>query len=451
VNILKFGGTSVADPQALRRSITIIEQQQQQANTPVLVVVSAAGGVTNALLAIADATTDATLSANQAVIEAKQAAFIAELADFPDLQASLQQAYQPLLDELLTAQACRGAQRDRLISLGERFSAQTTVHYLRAAQVHAAHVAATDMLVTDHNFGHAEPDTFATQVNTKQVLAQTQAEQNTNIFVTEGFVGATPEGEITTLGRGGSDYSAALYAEAVDAGEVQIWTDVKGLYTTDPRLVPQAQPLSELSFSQAAELATFGAKVLHPKTLWPAMRQDIPVFIGSTLDPSGGTYIRRETTSQAPYSALALRSNQTLLKITSPDMLYSYGFLAKTFAILADHRISVDLVTTSEISVALTLDQRGSEQALSEQVLKELSALGKVEIVQSLALVAIVGANLNTQPEVAATVFNALGDVNVRLICHGASPHNLCVLVDEAQGVQAIQKLHQRLFPNLHA
>src|SRR5690606_34209414 len=181
-----------------------------------------------------------------------------------------------------------------------------------------------------------------------------------------------PEGVITTLGRGGSDYSAALLAEAADAKRVEIWTDVKGLYTTDPRLVPEAQPLAELAFAEAAELATFGAKVLHPKTLWPAMRADIPVFVGSTLDNQGGTLIRRQVNSKHAYSALALRKNQTLLKITSPDMLYSYGFLAKTFAILAEHKISVDLVTTSEISVALTLDERGSEQALSEQVLKPL-------------------------------------------------------------------------------
>jgi len=266
-------------------------------------------------------------------------------------------------------------------------------------------------------------------------------------------VGSDNDGYTTTLGRGGSDYSAALLAEAADATMVEIWTDVKGLYTTDPRLVEQAQPIAELAFAEAAELATFGAKVLHPKTLWPAMRANIPVFIGSTLTTEAsteGTVIRREVTQQRSYTALALRKNQTLLKITSPDMLYSYGFLAKVFALLAEHKISVDLVTTSEISVALTLDERGSEQALSEQALKALKSLGRIEVTTDLSLVAVVGRQLNQELHVAATVFAGLGDLNVRLICHGASPHNLCILVDDRDGSVAVQRLHRQLFPHLH-
>lgn len=451
MQILKFGGTSVADPQALARSIAIINTQSQQNKGAQLVIVSAAAGVTNALLAIADATTEATIAANREFIYQRQLAFLAELPKDTDYSNWLIEALAPLLQELDAALPCRGADRDRLISLGERFSARVVSAYLRHAGRNANHMPATSMLVTDHTFGHAEPDTAATKTSTAAALAGMTLTDNELVLVSEGFIGATPEGEITTLGRGGSDYSAALLAEALNAELVQIWTDVKGLYSTDPRIVPEAQPLAELSFAQAAELATFGAKVLHPKTLWPAMRADIPVFIGSTLDPSGGTTIRRQVESTEAYTALALRRNQTLLKITSPDMLYSYGFLAKTFAILAEHRISVDLVTTSEISVALTLDQRGSEQALSDQVLKALAALGKVEIKQNLALVAVVGASLNTQPQVAATIFGALGDMNVRLICHGASPHNLCVLVDDEQGENAIKRLHQQLFRHLHA
>lgn len=450
MQILKFGGTSVADPQALARSIAIINDQSLQNKGAQLVVVSAAAGVTNALLAIADATTPATISANKEFIYQRQQQFLAELPKSTDYANWLAESLTPLFAELEAAVACRGAERDRLISLGERFSARVVSAYLQHAGRYARYVAASSMLVTDNTFGHAEPDPAATRAAIQTVLAPESRNDNQLVMVCEGFIGATPAGEITTLGRGGSDYSAALLAEALDADLVQIWTDVKGLYSTDPRIVPEAQPLAELSFAQAAELATFGAKVLHPKTLWPAMRSDIPVFIGSTLDPSGGTTIRREVDSKEAFTALALRPNQTLLKITSPDMLYSYGFLAKTFAILAEHRISVDLVTTSEISVALTLDQRGSEQALSDQVLKALSALGKVEIKQNLALVAVVGASLNTQPQVASTIFSALGDMNVRLICHGASPHNLCVLVDDDQGPQAIVRLHQQLFRHLH-
>ena len=441
MHILKFGGTSVADPQALTRSVAIIAAQPAAG----VVVVSAAAGVTNALLAMASATTSATLAANKALIIERQQAFIDQSPQAQELAEEL----APLFAELDAALPCHDQARDQLLSLGERFSARITAHYLRCSGSSSRsglqktqHLPASQLIATDHSYGHAEPD----PERTKQQVTALLAQHPDQLIVTEGFVGGDAEGAITTLGRGGSDYSAALIAEAANADLVEIWTDVKGLYTTDPRIVAEARPLAELSFAQAAELATFGAKVLHPKTLWPAMRANIPVFIGSTLDTSSGTTIRREVESQTAYTALALRKNQTLLKITSPDMLYSYGFLAKTFAILAEHRISVDLVTTSEISVALTLDERGSEQALSEQALRALQALGKVQVVRDLALVAIVGAQLNAEPKVAANVFNALADINVQLICHGASPHNICVLVADADGPMAIQRLHQSLF-----
>ncbi|WP_115718106.1 lysine-sensitive aspartokinase 3 [Gallaecimonas mangrovi] len=432
--VLKFGGTSVADYDAQGRSAQLVANQSESR----IVVVSAAAGVTNALVGLCQAKDPDTAENFRNLIRDRQQHFFEALGE-PD---ALKATYWTLMEELDASGPCKGQKRDQLLSLGERFSSLFFAERLRQMGLPAVQLPARFLIATDNQYGQGEPDITNTRTQVQVALNDHLGE----ILVTEGFVGADSEGNITTLGRGGSDYSAALLAEAADADWVEIWTDVKGLYTTDPRLAPKAHPLAELSFAQAAELATFGAKVLHPKTLWPAMRSDIPVFIGSTLDASGGTVIRREVTGGERFAALALRKNQTLLKITSPEMLYSYGFLARAFSLLAKHQISVDLVTTSEISIALTLDERGSEQALDQQVLEELKSLGTVEVQEGLALVALVGDNLNSTPKVAAEVFDALGNINVPLICHGASPHNLCVLVDASDGPLAIQRLHERLF-----
>ncbi|WKE64379.1 lysine-sensitive aspartokinase 3 [Gallaecimonas kandeliae] len=432
--VLKFGGTSVADFDAQGRSAQLVANQAESR----IVVVSAAAGVTNALVGLSQAVDAGAAENFRTLIHDRQQHFFEALGSPDALKAN----YWSLLEELDGSGPCEGQARDRLLSLGERFSSLFFAERLRQLGLPAVQLPARFLIATDSQFGHGEPDVARTRQQVQVALADHQGE----ILVTEGFVGADPQGNLTTLGRGGSDYSAALLAEAADADWVEIWTDVKGLYTTDPRLVPSARPLAELSFAQAAELATFGAKVLHPKTLWPAMRHDIPVFIGSTLDASGGTVIRREVQGERRYAALALRKNQTLVKITSPEMLYSYGFLARAFSLLAKHHISVDLVTTSEISIALTLDERGSEQVLSQAVLEELRELGTIEVQEGLALVALVGDDLNSTPKVAADVFDALDGINVPLICHGASPHNLCFLVAGEDGPLAIQRLHARLF-----
>ncbi|MEF1214583.1 aspartate kinase, partial [Vibrio alginolyticus] len=213
----------------------------------------------------------------------------------------------------------------------------------------------------------------------------------------QGFIGSDEAGNTTSLGRGGSDYSAALIAESVKAAGLEIWTDVPGIYTTDPRIAPKASPIPEISFSEASEMANFGAKILHPSTLVPALRHDIPVFVGSSKEPEkGGTWIRHQVESSPLFRALALRCNQTMVTLRSANMFHAYGFLAKVFEILAKHKISVDLITTSEISVSLTLDQTdtsGGAPQLPQAVREELEELCKVEVEHDLCLVALIGNN----------------------------------------------------------
>jgi aspartate kinase len=290
-------------------------------------------------------------------------------------------------------------------------------------------------------------------VNVEQLREQTKAVLETKlaskVIVTQGFIGQDALGKTTTLGRGGSDYSAALLAEALNAEKLAIWTDVVGIFTTDPRITSHARPIDEISFGEAAEMATFGAKILHPATLIPAMRHNIPVFVGSSKEPDkGGTLIKQQVKSNPTYRSIALRREQTLVTVKSPAMLHASGFLAEVFAILAKHALSVDLITTSEISVALTFDNpTGSTQAvITGAVVQELEQLCEVTVEHGLSLVAVIGNKLDSTSGIGRRIFKNIDDVNVRMICHGASSNNLCFLVDEVDANKVVEKLHDTLF-----
>ncbi|WP_341503643.1 lysine-sensitive aspartokinase 3 [Gallaecimonas sp. GXIMD4217] len=438
--VLKFGGTSVADLDAMENCVRLIRAEAATR----LVVVSASAGITNQLVALAERP----LSPRQRhelvdEIEGRQYQLLAKL----EAPWQVQDQLEALLSELTTlalAQAPMTAiRRDALLAMGERLSSLLFTALLRERGVDARLLDARSVLATDNQAGQAEPLLEQTRTQLQAALAG----EPHAVLVTQGFIGRDGLGNTTTLGRGGSDYSAALFAEAMGAQELQIWTDVAGIYSTDPRLVPTARPIPELSFTQAAELATFGAKVLHPKTLWPAVRAGIPVFIGASKAPNqGGTKVLADSSNQAPFVALACRRDQTLLTLSSLSMLHSYGFLGRIFSLLAEHRISVDMVTTSEVSIALTLDAIGSEQALSEAVLARLREHCQVQVQSGLTLVTLVGSRVNQRPGVAARIFERISDFNIRLICHGASPHNLAFLVDDAVADPIMARLHQVLF-----
>ncbi|MVW46467.1 lysine-sensitive aspartokinase 3 [Enterobacteriaceae bacterium TzEc013] len=322
------------------------------------------------------------------------------------------------------------------------------VEIMRERNIQAQWFDVRKVMRTSDRFGRAEPDVEALAELTNQQLAPRLDE---GIVITQGFIGSEAKGRTTTLGRGGSDYTAALLGEALHATRVDIWTDVPGIYTTDPRVVSAAKRIDVIAFEEAAEMATFGAKVLHPATLLPAVRSDIPVFVGSSKDPkAGGTLVCKKTENPPLFRALALRRKQTLVTLHSHNMLHSRGFLAEVFGILARHNISVDLITTSEVSIALTLDTTGStstgDTLLTQSLLIELSELCRVEVEEDLALVAIIGNKLSRACGVGKEVFGVLDPFNIRMICYGASSYNLCFLVPADQAEQVVQKLHQNLF-----
>lgn len=445
INVAKFGGTSVANAAAMNNCADVV-----LANPATRVVVlSASAGVTNLLVALAQGDLDeAGQEAQLARLTEIQQAILTELGDPSDLSGLIHGQLGEIRTMARQAHLHTDAElADRLIACGELMSTRLFTELLRQRGVKACWQDARQLLRTDSRFGKASVDLAATRALCQAALGPLLGN---SLIITQGFIGADGDGRTTTLGRGGSDYSAALLAEALDAGTIEIWTDVPGIYTTDPRLVTRARPIPEISFVEAAEMATFGAKVLHPATLQPAVRQDIPVFVGSSKDPAaGGTWIRASTRTNPLFRAVALRRNQVLVTLHSLNMFHAYGFLAEVFGILARHRISVDLITTSEVSVSLTLDHTGSqsngEPILGDKVLAELGQLCKVQVETGLALVALIGNRMSEAAGVGSQVFDAIREHNIRMICYGASAHNLCFLVKEDEAGHIVNRLHQEL------
>ena len=446
--IAKFGGTSVADYPAMVNSANIVI-----ANPKVKVVVlSASAGITNLLVALAEGR-DAGVRAQHLVkIQTIQYNILEQLPENPQLRAEIDQIIANIasLSEAASL-ATSPALTDELVSHGEIMSSKLFVEILKEQQKHAIWFDVRKVMRTDNKFGKAVPKIE----EIKQLCcAHLKSLTANNIIVTQGFIGSESSGKTTTLGRGGSDYTAALLGEALNATQIDIWTDVAGIYTTDPRITPAAKRIDEISFAEAAEMATFGAKVLHPATLVPAVRSNIPVFVGSSKAPqAGGTivYNTNSITSELPsFRALALRRKQTLLTLTSLNMLHAQGFLANVFTILAKHNISVDLVATSEVSVALTIDTTGTNtngnSLLTKDLFNELSTVCHVDVQEDLALIAIIGNNLTTTKGVAKEVFGALDNFCIRLCCYGASTHNACFLVKNSDAETIIKLLHHNIF-----
>ncbi|MBS7444008.1 lysine-sensitive aspartokinase 3 [Enterobacter sp. 120016] len=443
--VAKFGGTSVADYAAMNRSADVVLADP---NTR-LVVLSASAGVTNLLVSLSEG-----LEATERFVKLdalRKIQFdILERLQNPNV---IREEVERLLENITTlaeaaSLATSTALTDELVSHGELMSTLLFVEIMRERNIQAQWFDVRKVMRTSDRFGRAEPDVEALAELTNQQLAPRLAD---GIVITQGFIGSEAKGRTTTLGRGGSDYTAALLGEALHATRVDIWTDVPGIYTTDPRVVSAAKRIDVIAFEEAAEMATFGAKVLHPATLLPAVRSDIPVFVGSSKDPkAGGTLVCKKTENPPLFRALALRRRQTLVTLHSHNMLHSRGFLAEVFGILARHNISVDLITTSEVSIALTLDTTGStstgDTLLTQSLLIELSELCRVEVEEDLALVAIIGNKLSRACGVGKEVFGVLDPFSIRMICYGASSYNLCFLVPADQAEQVVQKLHQNLF-----
>ena len=452
--IMKFGGTSVEGATAFKNAAGIVIDRQSL--RPV-VVVSAMAGFTDALIGSVQQALTVGAAAGADSLEKHFDRHLRVIAGLLSGEATrmrqLIEQSRGEIKELLNAAAGevgsadefrkrRKFFEDAVVSYGERLSAALLAAVLIENQVVSTNVDARRCVITDDDHGCATPLMTDTVRSTRQQLEPLIA--SGCIPVLGGFIGSTQSGETTTLGRGGSDYTAALIGAALEAKEIQIWTDVPGVLTADPRLVSTARTVPHLSFEEAAELAYFGAKVLHPKTLHPAIERDIPVRICNSRAQEGGStlVVGESKKSSQTVKAIAHKTGVTTVQVTSTRMLGAYGFLRALFEVFAEHKTAVDVVTTSEVSVSLSLDDTTSLR----EIVAELEKLGSVNIEEKRAILCVVGEGLRTTPGIAARIFSTISDINVSLISQGASRINLTFAVEQERVRETVARLHKEFF-----
>jgi aspartate kinase len=460
MRVLKFGGTSVADEAAIERLAAIVRREAAadaassragQKRAGIVVVVSALGGATDCLLGIADRARRGEVGAAVELLESLRARHLGVAGVAGDgrvvaaLQASVSQQFDQLaaiVRSLAVLREVAPRSLDAVAAVGELTSSRIVTAALAARELPAVWADPRALIVTDEGFTSATPLMVETWGRlSEELLPRLEAGC---LPVTGGFVGATRSGVTTTLGRGGSDYSASIIGAGVAADEIQIWTDVDGMLTADPRVYPSPRLVPHLSFAEAAELAYFGAKVLHPKTIQPALSREIPVRILNSRHPDGsGTLITTQPDREgAPVTAFACKRNVTVVDVASTRMLEAHGFLRRLFEVFERHQTSVDVVTTSEVSVSVTIDDCRRLEAIT----RDLSAFAEVEVEQGLALIGIVGDNLQADPGTFGRIVTALGPVPLKLVSQAASRRNVTIVLAEAELAGALARLHDAFF-----
>jgi aspartate kinase len=444
MTVFKFGGSSVADSGWIRRVVDIVAPRVDEA--PV-VVASAMGKTTDRLVEIATQGAQGRLQDAEALLEgigehhrnAARELFNGSLLDeVTGTVDALLSELDSVVHGLVLVRECTPRSFDAILSFGERLSTAILSAAFRNAGVDSILLDSRRLITTDDNYSSAIPDFEATDRTIREEVHPTPG----TVLVLQGFIASTKEGVTTTLGRGGSDFTATIVGAALGAKAVEIWTDVNGIMTSDPRVVPGAQTLKEISYAEAAELAFFGAKVVHPFTIEPAIELGIPVWVRNTGNPEHpGTRIS-ESSVEKGVRALAAKKDVTLVNVQSYRMLNAHGFLASIFTIFAEARISVDLVATSEVSVSMTLDRTEGLGA----VVKRLEELGTVEVETRRGIVCLVGKGLWRDSAVVARVFNTLEDVPLRMISLGSSDTNLSLVVAEEDADRAVRQLHAAFF-----
>jgi len=449
--VMKFGGTSVEDAKAIDRVASIV--QGRLAQQPV-VVVSAMAKVTDTLLTMARAAGEGERKTALKLCRSLQerhynaASELLGTARFTEFHSELGQDFESL-DELLRGISAVGEitarTTDHVAAFGEMLSSKIVAAAFEARGLNGAHVDSRDVLVTDSAYMSAVPQYEETNLRLQgKVLPLVKAGQ---VPVMGGFIGANRSGITTTIGRGGSDFSAAIFGAGLGADKIEIWTDVDGILTTDPRMCPEARRIKVISFDEAAELAYFGAKVLHPATVLPAIQKNIPVYVLNSRNPScEGTRI----TTRAPHTrnifkAIAAKKRITIVDVAAPRMLLAHGFLRSIFEAFDRHKVSIDVVSTSEVSVSLTVDSNQAIPALAA----DLAKLADVKYEGRKAIVCLVGENLRETPGIAAHVFRELTDKKIRMISQGASEINLTFVIEEDEVPDVIQRLHRTFFSEL--
>lgn len=441
---MKFGGTSVQDAAAIHNLVKIAAARQGQR----LVVVSALAKVTDGLLNIAHLCESGDLAgASQAAEELRlRHMHVGRELNLTAMHLEpIENWFRQLaglVQSLATLREVSPRSRDLFAAFGELSSSVLVRGAFEQAGLPCEWIDSRKLITTDSNFGSAAIQWDETRAKTARDLKPVL--QN-KIGVAQGFIGADASGQTTTLGRGGSDYSGAVYGACLQAEKVEIWTDVNGILSTDPRLVPEARTIRQIQFLEAAEMAYFGAKVLHPATIYPALKEKIPVWVLNSKNPGDtGTEITYDSKATPGVRGIAFKRNITMVNIHSGRMLGAHGFLKTVFDIFAKYQLSVDLISTSEVNISLTLDPNSDLDAL-QKAKNELMTFSDVEIAADQAMISVIGGGIRATPGLAAKIFTEIRDINVQMISMGASELNLSFVVSASAATDAVQRLHKAL------
>ena len=439
MQVWKFGGTSVGKPERMKSIRSLITEDGQ----PKIVVLSALSGSTNTLLSISESlnagnVAEAKAKANE--LRAHYDQFLTELYSTPaglgKGQAIVAKEFA-FIDSLIATIPYTVKQEKEMVALGELLSTQIFEAFLQEEGISSALLPALDFMVIDED---NEPVLKVIEQKLATVLAPVKEKQ---IFVTQGFICRNPAGEVDNLKRGGSDYTASLIGGAIQAEEVQIWTDIDGMHNNDPRIVKNTFPIRELSFAEAAELAYFGAKILHPSTITPAKLKGVPVRLKNTMEPSAFGTLISEKSTDVEIKAIAAKDNITAIYIHSTRMLNAYGFLKRVFEVFEKYKTPVDMITTSEVSVSVTIDQTTHLDAIMSE-LREFAELEDPDMNQ--VIICIVGNFWADKEGIAIKVLEAIKKIPIRMISYGASEHNISLLVDASHKNDALNALNEGLF-----
>ncbi|AHM61793.1 aspartate kinase [Flammeovirgaceae bacterium 311] len=437
MRVIKFGGTSVGSPERMSTVAELTLRQPQ----PVVVVLSAVSGTTNALVEMSALATEGRNNKALIQLDQLQEKYLAFVPELLRTEAGRQQGNQILqdhfgwLERLLSKEGFGIVEEKEALAQGELLSTRLFSAFLQERDIKSTLLPALDFMRIDQ-WGEPEIETI------RDLALPLLGENPSGIYITQGYICRNHRGEIDNLRRGGSDYTASLVGAAIKADEVQIWTDISGMHNNDPRVVANTKPLAHMSFDEAAELAYFGAKILHPSSILPAQKYNIPVRLLNTMKPQDEGTLISATAEEAGIRAIAAKDGITAIKIRSGRMLMAYGFLRRVFEVFEQQRTPIDMITTSEVAVSLTIDDASNLPAIKEA----LSPYGTVEVDENQTIICMAGYNLIAQRGKAAQALEAVQHLPVRMISYGGSRHNLSLLIPSQYKTDALQSLHKRLF-----
>jgi aspartate kinase len=437
MKLMKFGGTSVGKPERMHQVAELVQKDDEAK----IVVLSALSGTTNALVEISNNLAGfdkQSAKHNIDKLEAHYRDFIPGLVQTADARTAANKAIDEhfeFLNIILKISWSESLNKD-ILAQGELMSTKLFSVYLTEQGVKHFLLPALDFMSID---AHEEPQVNVISNKLKQILQQ---HSDVKIFVTQGYICRNARGEVDNLKRGGSDYSASLIAAAINASVCEIWTDISGMHNNDPRIVDKTVAIEQLSFEEAAELAYFGAKILHPASIWPAQQYNVPVKLLNTMQPEDKGTTIEEKAASVGVKAIAAKDGIIAIKIKSSRMLLAYGFLRKIFEVFEKYRTSIDMITTSEVAVSVTIDN----DTFLKEIITELETFGTVEVDKDQTIVSIVGNEIAETKEVLKNLFESIRSVPVRMVSYGGSPHNISLLVPATHKKETLQLLNKGLF-----